>query len=72
MKKPLKELRESAGITQTEITRAAEISCSRLSLAENGLPQLTPSEQEAVRKAVIELTHQRFTEVLESAANWPR
>ena len=67
MKKSLKDLRESAGITQTEISRATGISCSKLSLAENGFAQLTLSEQESVRKAVIELTHQRLAEVLEGA-----
>jgi transcriptional regulator with XRE-family HTH domain len=67
MTKSLKHLRESSGLTQTEISQHTDISTSRLSLAENGFIPLTADETESVRKAIVELSNERTVEVLRAA-----
>ena len=67
LSKSLKDLRESSGLTQTEISRRTSISCSRLSLAENQLGMLTREEEESVRSAILELTNERSAQVLKDA-----
>jgi transcriptional regulator with XRE-family HTH domain len=64
LRKSLKELRESSGLTQIEISQHTGIGCSRLSLAENHLGTLTPLEEEKVRSAILELTNERSSQVL--------
>jgi transcriptional regulator with XRE-family HTH domain len=65
--KSLKDLRESSGLTQTEISKRTGISTTRLSLAENHLGSLTHQEEESVRKSIVELTNERSEEVLKNA-----
>jgi len=61
---PLKLLRESAGLTQIQISQRTGVSATRLSLAENGLGVLTVEESQAVRQAILEACAKRSESVL--------
>jgi transcriptional regulator with XRE-family HTH domain len=63
----LKALRESAGLTQVEVSQRAHVSCTRISLFENGLGVLSEVEESAVRQAILKLTAERSRSVLSSA-----
>ena len=61
---PLKALRESAGLTQIEVSQRTGVSATRLSLFENGLGALTQVEESAVRQAILKASAERSQSVL--------
>jgi transcriptional regulator with XRE-family HTH domain len=61
----LKQLRESAGLNQIEISKRTGISQSRISLAENEIGSLTPQEEESVRSAMVQIVKDRLAALLE-------
>jgi transcriptional regulator with XRE-family HTH domain len=63
----LRGLRESAGLNQTEVSRHAHISQTRLSLAENNIGNLTRNEEDAIRQAILQLTAERSSAVARAA-----
>jgi transcriptional regulator with XRE-family HTH domain len=71
---PLKTLRETSGISQSQIAKMTGITTTRISLAENHLGTLTLEETQRIRNAIVEVTHGRSAAVarcieLERACN---
>jgi hypothetical protein len=56
---PLRDLREQANLSQMELSKATGLSCSRISLAENGLGPLTAAEEKKLKGAIVSLTNER-------------
>jgi transcriptional regulator with XRE-family HTH domain len=56
-------LREQADLNQTEVSRAAGLSQSRLSLIESNLVKPTDEEIRAIRAAIVELSDQRQAQI---------
>jgi predicted transcriptional regulator len=61
------ELRERANVSQKEISKATGLSCSKISLCENGLGEFSESEQKKIRSAIVEITRARQRAVLSEA-----
>ena len=59
----LKSLRESADLSQVEISKLTGISTTRLSLAENNLLTLSPKEEEVVRRSILKASNARHAAV---------
>jgi transcriptional regulator with XRE-family HTH domain len=70
--KSLKDLRESSGLTQTQVSQRTGISTARLSLAENGFGRLRDDEKRSVRRTILELSNERADEVLKSSDRYFR
>jgi hypothetical protein len=50
-----------------ELSKATGLSCSRISLAENGLGPLTKAEEKKLRGAIVSLATERQCAVLSEA-----
>jgi predicted transcriptional regulator len=61
------ELRERANVSQKEISKLTGLSCSKISLCENGLAEFTEAEQKKIRSAIVEITNERRRAVLSEA-----
>ena len=64
---PLRDLRERAGVTQAELSKATGLSGTRISLAENCIVQFTAAEEKKLKEAIVSITNQRQRVVLSEA-----
>jgi|HubBroStandDraft_5_1064220.scaffolds.fasta_scaffold65471_2 hypothetical protein len=60
------ELRRVAGCTQWDIQRESGINFTRIGAAERGQVRLKPDEYELLHKALMKLTYERLSEILDS------
>jgi len=63
----LKILREDARLSQAEVSKLTGVSTTRISLAENNLLMLAPTEEEAIRSAILDASKQGHVSVLKQA-----
>ena len=64
---PLRELRDAGNVTAKELSKATGLSCTRISLCENGLEKFTPDEEKRLRAAIVTITKDRSRAVLSEA-----
>lgn len=56
---PLRELRERANVTQMDLAKLTGIGASRISMAENLIVELSPSEEKKIKASIASLVKQR-------------